>query len=86
MGYKDFSAQRLKGVDRRKAIVVYCSVGYRSEKIAEQMQAAGYQRVYNLVGGIFEWANYGKPLVDRDGKPTRAVHPYDAVWGRWLKQ
>ncbi|MFZ5630327.1 MAG: rhodanese-like domain-containing protein [Spirochaetota bacterium] len=86
IGYKDFALQRLNGISKRTPIVVYCSVGYRSEKIAERLQAAGYLHVYNLVGGIFEWANHEKPLVDNNGKPTRAVHPYDEVWGRWLKK
>lgn len=86
VGYKDFSLRRLAGIDKHQAIVVYCSVGYRSEKIAEQLQAAGYTKVYNLVGGIFEWANYGKPLVDKNNRPTREVHPYDKTWGRWLKK
>ena len=65
-------------------IVVYCSVGYRSARLAQQLQAAGYSHVMNLKGSIFEWHNQGQPLVV-DGKPTRAVHPYNRTWGMLLE-
>ena len=62
------------------AIVVYCSVGYRSAQSAQQLQAAGYTHVANLDGGIFQWANEGRPLA---GSPK--VHPYNHHWARYLK-
>lgn len=34
-------------------IVVYCSVGYRSARIAERLGKAGFSRIYNLEGSIF---------------------------------
>lgn len=64
-------------------IVVYCSVGYRSARIAEQLGQAGFSRVYNLEGSIFQWANEGRPVC-KDDRPTMLVHPYDALWGRLL--
>lgn len=65
-------------------IVVYCSVGYRSARIAEQLGQAGFSRVYNLEGSLFQWANEGRPVF-KDGCPAMFVHPYDALWGRLLK-
>lgn len=65
-------------------IVVYCSVGYRSARIAEQLEQAGFSRVYNLKGSIFQWANEGRPVCKGDC-PTMLVHPYDALWGRLLR-
>lgn len=65
-------------------IVVYCSVGMRSGAIAQRLQQTGYTQVYNLEGSIFQWANEGRPL-EREGKPTQQVHPYNAFWGRLLK-
>lgn len=84
IGYRDFSVKRLDKLPRGTRMLVYCSVGYRSEKIAEQLKAAGYSDVTNLVGGIFEWANFRKPLITPEGKSTHKVHPYDAIWGQWL--
>ena len=84
VGYDDFSLARLQGVDKDQPVVVYCSVGYRSERVAEKLLNAGFTQVSNLYGGIFEWANRGCALDDEQG-PTRAVHPYSEEWGRWLK-
>lgn len=64
-------------------VVVYCSVGWRSASVADALRRAGYRRVYNLEGGIFEWANRGLPVV-RGSRPVRAVHPYDGTWGLLL--
>lgn len=71
------------GVPKDTPIVTYCSVGYRSSALAQRLRAAGYTRVENLEGSIFQWANEGRPLV-RDGQPAKLVHPFDAVWGRLL--
>ena len=65
-------------------IVVYCSVGYRSARIAEQLKQAGFSFVYNLEGSIFQWANEGRPVF-KDDRPTLLVHPYNPLWGRLLK-
>ena len=67
-------------------LVVYCSVGYRSEKIGEKLKALGFSKVYNLYGGIFEWSNRGYPLVDQKEQPTTKVHAFNKDWGRWLEQ
>jgi len=64
-------------------IVVYCSVGYRSAAVADRLKAAGFTRVFNLEGGIFQWANEGRPIF-RDREPAHEVHPYSRLWGRWL--
>ncbi|WP_044151275.1 rhodanese-like domain-containing protein [Leptolyngbya iicbica] len=77
------AAVQQAAVSADAAIVVYCSVGYRSARLAQQLQAAGYTHVMNLEGSIFEWHNQGQPLVV-DGKPTQAVHPYNRTWGLLL--
>jgi rhodanese-related sulfurtransferase len=66
-------------------VVVYCSVGYRSAALAHRLQAKGLRRVYNLEGGIFQWANEGRPVY-REGEPVREVHPYGRLWGRFLDE
>lgn len=75
---------RLAGSDRERPIVVYCSVGYRSARVARALLRAGYHHVRNLEGGIFAWANAGRPVY-RGDRPVRDVHPYDAEWGRLLR-
>ncbi|MBK6578917.1 MAG: rhodanese-like domain-containing protein [Sandaracinaceae bacterium] len=67
-----------------RRVVVYCSVGWRSGDIAQQLRARGRANVFNLEQGLFGWANAGLPMVRGDSAATQ-VHPYDAVWGRMLR-
>ena len=85
VGYDTFSLESIKDLSRDSRIVAYCSVGYRSEKIAEKLRAAGFKDVHNLYGGIFEWVNQGNPVYQGDS-PTDRIHAYDRVWGVWLKR
>lgn len=85
VGYDHFDWQQVASLQKSQAIVVYCSVGYRSEKISEKLQKAGFSHVYNLYGGIFEWVNHGMPVVDAQGE-TYNVHAYDRSWGVWLNK
>ncbi len=68
-------------------VVVYCSVGYRSAALGQALIARGV-RVRNLLGGLFQWANEGRPLVrqrNRQQQTATRVHPYDQTWGRFLE-
>lgn len=84
VGYTTFDRKQMEGINKDATIVVYCSVGYRSEKIGEQLKAMGYNKVYNLYGGIFEWTNRSYPLLNAQNQPTKAIHAYNKDWGRWL--
>ncbi len=84
-GYDRFDSTIVERLDASRPIIVYCSIGYRSEKIAERLLAAGFSDVYNLYGGIFEWVNQENPVVDADGE-TNKVHAFSRTWGIWLKE
>jgi rhodanese-related sulfurtransferase len=74
-------AQR-RGANR---IIVYCSVGVRSSRLAATLRLSAVQtELVDLDGGIFTWATLGLPLVDADGAAVTRVHPYDQCWGRLL--
>ena len=66
-------------------LVLYCSIGYRSARVAQQLQENGYKNVMNLEGSIFEWYNQGYPVVV-DGQPVERVHPYSRTWGLLLER
>ena len=74
---------KLDTLSRDTAIVVYCSVGYRSARVTTWLREQGFTNAANLKGSIFRWANEGRPVV-RDDTPVRAVHPYDRTWGTLL--
>jgi len=86
VGYDDFSLDRVEEIPKDQEIIVYCSVGYRSEKVAEQLMEAGFSNVSNLYGGIFEWKNQGQEVVDSTRTVTERVHAYSKIWGVWLKK
>lgn len=85
VGYDDFELSSLDDLPKDTPIVVYCSVGYRSERVARDLLDAGYTNVSNLYGGIFHWVNSGKEVVNENGQ-TDAVHAYNKRWGKWLEQ
>lgn len=85
VGYDEFELSKLASISKDKKIVVYCSVGYRSGKIGEKLAKAGYSRVYNLWGGIFDWVNKGNPVINNEGI-TSKIHAYNKKWGKWLSR
>jgi rhodanese-related sulfurtransferase len=80
-GQRNFDSVR---IDRASAVVVYCSVGYRSAAIVDALHASGINDVRNLRGGIFAWANERRPVF-KNGRQASTVHPYDALWGVFLR-
>lgn len=86
VGYDHFETASVADIPRSSVIIVYCSVGYRSEKVAEKLKASGYRNVKNLYGGIFEWVNEGFPVHESAGKVTERVHGYSPEWGVWLNR
>lgn len=84
IGYRKFDKRRLAGIEKDQKIIVYCSVGYRSEKITEQLMELGYTQSFNLVGSLFEWANQGGPLVNTANESTQKVHAYNQKWSQWI--
>ena len=86
IGYKNFEKDALANVPKDKPIVVYCSIGYRSEKVGEKLQKMGFTKVFNLYGSIFEWVNQGNPLIDNQGNATPKVHTYNRGWSKWVEQ
>jgi rhodanese-related sulfurtransferase len=85
VGYDDFNLNRVKDLNKDAKVVVYCSVGYRSEKVAEKLKDNGFENVSNLYGGIFEWKNEDLPIVNTDGEVTDSIHAFDKTWGIWLR-
>ena len=85
VGYQNFQKKRLANVPQDAKIVVYCSIGYRSERIGEQLEELGYTNVYNLYGSIFEWVNRGYRVVDAANQPTKKIHTYNKKWSQWVK-
>jgi len=85
IGYDHFNINNITEINKEQKLIVYCSIGYRSEKIGEKLKDLGYTNVYNLYGSIFEWANQGLPLVKQDGTETKELHTYNKKWSKWVQ-
>jgi len=81
-----FDMRKVYDIPINATVVVYCSVGVRSEKIGEKLIAAGYKNVLNLYGGIFEWINQSHPVYKQNGVQTAEIHTYDKSWERWAER
>lgn len=84
IGFRKWDKTLLNEISKDSKIIVYCSVGYRSEKITEKIQSLGYSSVANLYGSIFEWANCNLPLEDSESKTTMELHTYNRKWSQWV--
>lgn len=63
-------------------IVVYCSIGIRSEKVARQLEILYPSiKIRNLYGGIFLWALEQNTIT---GQHAPLVHPYSEKWAQYL--
>lgn len=85
VGYDSLNETLLDSLNKNCDIVLYCSIGYRSEKIGEKMEAMGFQNVRNLFGSIFEWTNRGYDIEDMEGVKTNELHTYNKNWGKWVE-
>jgi rhodanese-related sulfurtransferase len=87
VGYKKFDEQKVLETitDKSQLIIVYCSIGVRSEDIGEQLKELGYTKILNLYGGIFEWKNKGGEVYNDQEIVTDSVHAFSKHWGKLLQ-
>ena len=89
IGFKNFNYSMMDKLmvdslgDRDTLIIVYCSIGIRSEIIGKKLISHGFTNVYNLYGGLFEWVNKGGNVFCQ-GNVTQKVHAYSKKWSRYL--
>jgi rhodanese-related sulfurtransferase len=65
--YDPAFSEKIKSLPKEKEIYVYCTSGVRSMMAAKILQRDGFDRVYNLRGGIIEWQTNRFP-IDRPVK------------------
>jgi rhodanese-related sulfurtransferase len=54
---------KIKVLPKDKEIYVYCTSGVRSMQAAKILQKNGFDKVYNLGGGIVDWQRKGFTIV-----------------------
>lgn len=47
---------------KNKPVIAYCQNGQRSNRASSLLKSQGFERVYNLAGGMTAWENAGLPV------------------------
>jgi sodium/bile acid cotransporter 7 len=61
-----------------RTLIGYCTISYRSGKLAEKLKARGIT-LLNLKGGLLAWVHAGGKVYDKSGE-TRRIHVYGKKW------
>jgi hydroxyacylglutathione hydrolase len=59
----DRLSKSISELDRAKTLAVHCKSGYRSMIACSILQANGFERVINVLGGFDAWAGAGLPVA-----------------------
>lgn len=54
--------QDILKLDRTKPVILYCHAGGQSSQCAEKLRDAGFEKIYDLQGGITQWRFKGYHL------------------------
>lgn len=89
--YDTFTIDEFLSLPRDTPIIAYCAVGFRAERVGEQLIEVGFTNVQNIYGGIIEWYNRGLPIVAgrvtlaQQGPENPPVHGNLPRWGKWVE-
>jgi len=64
-------SNRTGELNKSKKIIVYCRSGRRSATASSILVEHGFERVYNVLGGINEWEERGYPVVNAASSPEQ---------------
>ena len=62
--YADGFSTQLEQLDKKQPVLVYCASGNRSGKTAVLLGEMGFEKIYDLDGGIKAWRAAGKKTVE----------------------
>ena len=54
--------QRMSEIPKDHPVIIHCATGQRSATVTDALRRAGYERVFNLAGGIVAWMNEQLPV------------------------
>jgi len=61
--YADDFRDQLDALSKDRAYLIYCHSGNRSGQAFEMMKELEFTEVYNMLGGITSWKNFGYPVT-----------------------
>ncbi len=51
-------------LDKKKPVILYCKGGTRSAKCAKKLKSAGFEKIYDLEGGLSKWKHSDKIKIE----------------------
>ena len=55
----------IQKLDKSKPVVLYCKSGGRSAKCVEKLKEAGFEKIYELDGGISKWEHSQELKIEK---------------------
>lgn len=80
-----FEENLTDGIPKDRPLLIYCTVGVRSNRVAKELSDLGFSDVYDMKDGILGWANDQLPVVDNENQPTEKIHTYSKSFAHLLK-
>lgn len=65
--------KRIVTLDKSKTVFVYCLSGGRSRRAGDYLLEQGFNKVFNLQGGIMKWKKAGKEIVGINGEKNKTA-------------
>lgn len=59
----------VKQLDKSKPVILYCKSGKRSAKCAKKLKEAGFEKIYDLEGGISKWRHSEELEIKQKTQP-----------------
>jgi thioredoxin len=71
--------RRISFIDKKKPVYVYCLGGGRSAAAAKVMRESGYEKVYELTGGINAWKAANKALEGKSDIKEMSIEAFNGA-------
>lgn len=85
-GALHYDPAMLDSIPKDRPLLIYCTIGVRSNREAQKASERGFQKIYEMKDGIIGWANASFQLIDPEGKPTDSVHTYNKSFSPLLNK
>lgn len=59
----------VKKLDKSKPVILYCKSGKRSAECAKKLKEAGFEKIYDLDGGISKWKHSDQIQINQKTQP-----------------
>ncbi len=81
-----FDESVIDNLDKEKPLMLYCTMGLRSNKLAKRLQKEGFKSIYELKSGLIGWSNSELPMVNSNNEVTKEVHVYNRYFKPFLRK